>query len=114
MRIQDLGKTRHDNILVGAANTTRSEKKVQKRNLVHPKSLPRLKEETSLGDLSLKQIIRNQVSNRQLKMNNFPDSVSNSVHKKQYFGTATKKSPPDSTLYSKSELLNMILDNEAK
>lgn len=54
MRIQELGKTKRDNITVGVADPNKSLKKIYSRNLAHPKSLPRLKEETSLGDLSLK------------------------------------------------------------
>ena len=55
MRIHELGKTKRDtNITIGVADPNKSLKKIHSRNLVHPKSLPRLKEETSLGDLSLK------------------------------------------------------------
>lgn len=58
-RIQELGRARHD-VLLNNADSRSEKKKVRPRNLVHPKSLPRLKEESPLaGDLSLKAIIRN-------------------------------------------------------
>ena len=69
-RIQEMGRSRRTPLLMSEDDTQRHEQKWKlKRNLIHPKSLPRLKEEiqgTKQGierDLSLKTIIRTQLTN---------------------------------------------------
>ena len=60
-RIQELGRTRQTPLILSqnrVTNSTRAQQNISlKKNLIHPQSLPRLKEETSHGELSLKQII---------------------------------------------------------
>ena len=62
-KIVDLGKTRNTNLLMSEDDTMRGSR--MRRNMINPKSLPRLKEErkgTLERDLSLKNIIREQLS----------------------------------------------------
>ena len=68
----------------------------------------------------MKKIIRNQISNTNVKTyfkdvtSPIPDSIISSVHKKQKFDSLKRPDPPESMMYSKSDLLRMILDNDQK
>lgn len=118
----DLGKTRNTNLLMSEDDTKRVGR--IRRNMINPKSLPRLKEErkgTLERDLSLKNIIREQLSTVKFnshkmtpKGNTIPKSVTGSIHLKKKFDTVKKPAAPPQMIYSKSDLLKMILDNDEK
>jgi len=123
-KIQELGRTRETNLLIGEGALKHHSGRAQLRNnKINPRSLPRLQEgDTSLNrDISLQQIIRSQLSKvtltAQLKtFDSVPRNVSDSMHKKQHFGklNVPSPSPPPQTIYSKSSLVKMILENDRK
>ena len=67
-------------------------------------------------DLSLKNILRNQLSTvsfkREIQESPAPRSVANSFHRKKKFDTLKPRPEGPSMMYSKSDLLRMIFDND--
>ena len=118
-KIVEAGRTRATPLLTTTKDAESSPKhawtlknNVLRRNLINPQSLPRLKEETSsIGDISLKSIIQHQLSNANLD-HTVPRSIAASLPKKKDFDMFKPKQPAESMMYSKSDILKMIFENE--
>ena len=89
--------------------------------MINPQSLPRLKQEDATAaakDISLKSIIQHSLSNVSLDPQAaqdaaaVPRSIAGSIHKKKEFDTYRPKPPAETMMYSKSDLLRMILEND--
>ena len=69
-------------------------------------------------DISLKSIIQHSLSNVSLDPQAaqdaaaVPRSIAGSIHKKKEFDTSRPKPPAETMMYSKSDLLRMILEND--
>ena len=122
-KIVEAGRVRATPLLTTSVNAESSPKaawtlknNVRRRNVIQKQSLPQLKEDAEPfnTNLSLKSILQHQLSNSNLNQSeqSVPRTIVQSLHKKKEFDSYKTKQPGQSMMYSKSNILKMIFDNE--